>query len=262
MRKSVVEEHSIQIGNRNVSYLSCGQGPVIILLHGGLGNARFHWGKHLPILAKKFKVYAPDTRGHGNSTNPEDIWSYKQFAKDLQVFIEKMNLKTPYVCGYSDGGITAIEHAIQYPDVVSKYMIGGANRENTQEMIEEFGEFGFSPSGDVDFDKFRSCVKEHVDTLKQMHLQRGPEYWKTLVEGNAKLWTTPFKISDNQLTRITAELLIITGDRDEFIPIEQPISIYLSTQISRLAVSQNTGHGLPGDRMDWFINELIDFFIE
>ena len=65
-----------------------------------------------------------------------------------------------------------------------------------------------------------------------------------------------------QLTSITAELLIVTGDRNEMIPIEQPISMYLSTQTSRLAVSQNTGHGLPGDRIDWFINELIDFFIE
>ncbi len=262
MSKSVIEEYNIQIGNRNISYLTCGEGPVIILIHGGLGNSRLHWEKHLMILAKRFKVYAPDTRGHGNSTNPENIWSYKQFAKDLQEFVVKLELDNPYICGYSDGGIIALEHAIQFPDVVPKYIVGGANREMTQEIIEGFDVFGFSSTGVVDYNKFGLYFHDHVDTLKQMHKHREPDYWKTLVEGTANLWTTPFELSDSQLSKITAEIMIITGDRDEFVPFEQSISLYRSISKSRLAVSQNTGHMLPTDRMNWFINELIDFFIE
>src|SRR5688572_8182917 len=47
-------------------YAIYGEGPPIILLHGGLANTEY-FGNQIPVLAKQYTVFAVDSRGHGRS---------------------------------------------------------------------------------------------------------------------------------------------------------------------------------------------------
>ena len=43
-----------------------GSGEPLVLLHGGLADARF-FSRNVPALAERFRVYTPDARGHGHT---------------------------------------------------------------------------------------------------------------------------------------------------------------------------------------------------
>jgi pimeloyl-ACP methyl ester carboxylesterase len=44
-----------------------GDGPPLILLHGGMGHTGY-WENQIPVLSRQYKVIAVDSRGHGRST--------------------------------------------------------------------------------------------------------------------------------------------------------------------------------------------------
>jgi pimeloyl-ACP methyl ester carboxylesterase len=55
-----------------------GQGPPLVLLHGGAGSWR-HWARNIGLLARDWRVLAPDMPGLGESATPPtdfDLWSY------------------------------------------------------------------------------------------------------------------------------------------------------------------------------------------
>jgi pimeloyl-ACP methyl ester carboxylesterase len=63
------QEKNIRIDGLNVHYWEDGedQSRALLLIHGGLGDARLHWEPVLPILAETFHVLAPDLPGFGGS---------------------------------------------------------------------------------------------------------------------------------------------------------------------------------------------------
>jgi hypothetical protein len=74
-----------------IAYLDEGKGEVVVLLHGFSASAEEMWTKLplvptqvLPVLAKEYRVVAPDFRGHGGSDKPHEPKKYgKEMAGDL-----------------------------------------------------------------------------------------------------------------------------------------------------------------------------------
>ena len=61
-------DHFMRLGRLSVHYLAWGQPsrPPLILLHGGAAHA--HWWDHIaPVLSQRYRVLAPDLRGHGDT---------------------------------------------------------------------------------------------------------------------------------------------------------------------------------------------------
>ena len=58
-----------KIDNVQLHYLTAGQGPAVILLHGYAETSRM-WRPIIPLLAEKFTVIAPDLPGIGDSSIP------------------------------------------------------------------------------------------------------------------------------------------------------------------------------------------------
>ena len=55
MREAPVEERRLKVGEINIHYRVAGQGPAVLLLHGG-GNNGKEWKANLPPLAQRFRV--------------------------------------------------------------------------------------------------------------------------------------------------------------------------------------------------------------
>jgi pimeloyl-ACP methyl ester carboxylesterase len=82
--------------------------PGIVLLHGMTSSA-LNWMRVGPALADRYRVYALDMRGHGESIKPpRGTYSLRQTADDVIAFIEISGLQHPAVLGHSWGGATAI----------------------------------------------------------------------------------------------------------------------------------------------------------
>lgn len=109
----------------NLYYEKCGIGKPLILLHGN-GESHDIFNKAIPLLAKHFTVYAVDSRGHGKSSATSEL-HYADMAQDIYELVCGLDLDTPIVYGFSDGGIIALLMAIHYPDCLSEVIASGVN---------------------------------------------------------------------------------------------------------------------------------------
>ena len=115
----------LNTGSVTLHYEQSGSGRPLILLHGNGENSAI-FDAAMPLLAKRFTVYAIDSRGHGQSS-PVSEYHYADMAQDVAEFIRLLGLEQPIVYGFSDGGILALLLAIRHPDMVGGIIASGVN---------------------------------------------------------------------------------------------------------------------------------------
>jgi pimeloyl-ACP methyl ester carboxylesterase len=79
-----------------------GDGPALVLVHGGIGDGQTAWDAMLPHLADRFTCYLPSTRGRGLSADHPDH-SPPRLEDDVTAFIEGIG-ETASVVGWSGSG--------------------------------------------------------------------------------------------------------------------------------------------------------------
>lgn len=85
----------------------------LILIHGvSMGRRYFH--KQLPGLSVSHRVIAVDLRGHGGSEKPDTGHTIPQYARDLKLFIEALELDHPVLLGWSMGGFVIWDYIKQF----------------------------------------------------------------------------------------------------------------------------------------------------
>ena len=104
-------------------YNSYGQnGPPLIILHGLLGaNGNWHTLSRT-TFSEVARVYAVDQRNHGRSPHT-DRMDYPSMAADVREFIDRHDLGRVTLLGHSMGGKTAMQTAIDYPEVVDRLIV-------------------------------------------------------------------------------------------------------------------------------------------
>jgi len=105
-----------------LNYFQTGAGPHLILLHGLFGSAG-----NFRTLARQFGEYftvsALDLRNHGASPHDDDV-SFDAMAADIIEFMDDHDIDQSAVMGHSLGGKVAMQIALNYPDRISKLVIG------------------------------------------------------------------------------------------------------------------------------------------
>ena len=124
-------------------YIERGHGDPIILLHGN-GESSDYFRGQLDAFARRFHVYAIDTRGHGKTPIGEKPFAIRQFAEDLLCFMDAHQIEKAHLLGFSDGGNIAMVFAMRHPDRVGRLILNGANLDphgvkRTTQIPIEFG---------------------------------------------------------------------------------------------------------------------------
>ena len=106
------QSHMIDLPAGRFHYLSWGaeqsELPCALLLHGVTSSAQ-SWVRVGPALANRYRVYALDMRGHGDSIKPsKGAYSLRHTADDAAAFIDILGLERPLLMGHSWGGATAM----------------------------------------------------------------------------------------------------------------------------------------------------------
>ena len=107
-------------------YTEKGFGTPLVLLHGNGENGEY-FKNQIDYFAKKYRVIAVDTRGHGKSPRGNKPFRLETFADGLKSFLDENNLKRVNLLGFSDGGNIALIFTLKYPDYVNKLAVNGAN---------------------------------------------------------------------------------------------------------------------------------------
>ena len=103
-------------------YMTAGQGPVVILLHGYAETSRM-WRPIIPLLAKHFRVIAPDLPGIGDSSIPADGLDMKSAAVRIHALARSLNVDKARVVGHDIGLMVAYAYAAQFPSETEKLVL-------------------------------------------------------------------------------------------------------------------------------------------
>jgi len=103
-------------------YLTGGQGPAVLLLHGYAETSRM-WRPLIPILAKKFRVIAPDLPGIGDSAIPPDGLDMQSAAVRIHALVRSLGVEKARVVGHDIGLMVAYAYAARFPAETEKLVL-------------------------------------------------------------------------------------------------------------------------------------------
>lgn len=105
-----------------IHYLTEGNGPPIILLHGYAETSHM-WLPLIGKLATNHTVIAPDLRGFGDSGTPADGYTKKLMAQDIHALVQSIGIKSAAVVGHDIGLMVAYAYAAQYPAETNRVVL-------------------------------------------------------------------------------------------------------------------------------------------
>jgi 3-oxoadipate enol-lactonase len=116
---------------------SVGRGPVLLLLHEGVGDSRM-WDPVWPSLTARYRAIRYDVRGYGRSPAASQEFT---LLGDLTAVLDHFGVASAHVAGCSMGGGTALEFALAQPERVMSLVllcpgIGGYPYPETSELDE------------------------------------------------------------------------------------------------------------------------------
>ncbi len=235
----------VSVNGVPIFYAQFGEGPAVLLLHGGLGNSNY-WGHQIRALAQNFAVTVMDTRGHGRSALTSPEFGFDIFADDVASLLALLGIASTSVVGWSDGAITGLQLAITRPNLVTGLFAFGAN--------STVG--GLKPGGaraPVFASYAARCASEYTQ------LSPHPERWPQLTAGLGAMWRTQPNFTKKQLAMIQSPTVISDGEYDEVIKREQ--TELLSQQIpnAKLTIQPGVSHFAMLQNPTQFNRALVEF---
>lgn len=264
-KSSGTESEYVHANGIEMHVLLSGDGPPLLMIHGGMGTALDNFSAAISALSSTFKIVAPDSRGHGKTRNPERELSYSLMADDIAELISEMELDRPCIFGWSDGGQIALDLAIRYPDLPGAIAVGGAYIRLTDEYFEGAKSVGIQGPGDVDYELFKDNAPEAVEHWSELHAGQGEGYWKELFLALSYAQMNPPPYDESDLKKIIAPTLIFLGDRDKVVPVEQAVEMYRNIPSAELAIVPDADHSLRRNSPlitrlanDFFAKQLVE----
>jgi pimeloyl-ACP methyl ester carboxylesterase len=183
-------------------YAEFGQGPPVILLHGGLANSNY-WGLQVRALAPSYHVIVLDSRGHGRSSRNATPMGYDLMASDVLALMDYLHLDKAAIVGWSDGAIIGLDITIHHPERVARLYAFAAN--SNPSGVKEVGR---SPV----FTEFTARA-----AAEYAQLSPTPGQFKQFVADIEHMWATQPDFTAAQLQGIAVPVWIVDADHDEAI---------------------------------------------
>ena len=111
-----------EVNGVKLHYLVAGKGDPVVLLHG-FAETSHMWRPLIAKLSDKHTVIAPDLRGFGQSSSPEDGYSKKAMAQDIHALVKSLKYDRIRLVGHDIGLMVAYAYAAQYPDEVDRLVL-------------------------------------------------------------------------------------------------------------------------------------------
>ncbi len=112
---------AITIEDDLVHYEVLGRGRPVILLHSWLGSWRY-WVPAMQQLSMKYRTYALDLWGFGDSGRDTKRYDFRSQVKLLDQFMEKLGITKAALIGHGLGASIIVRYALEYPDRVPRLM--------------------------------------------------------------------------------------------------------------------------------------------
>lgn len=244
---------TVRANGLDIAYDVHGAGPALVLLHGATSAGREDFAAQLPLMSKAFLVHVPDARGHGRTRwDAADGFSYEWLVDDLKAFVDELGLQTFHLLGFSMGGMTALQFASQWPERLRTLVLVGITTQ--REPRASVGRRLMDP--EVILARNPAWAAE----LSRRHDPvQGAGAWQRLLPAIAADIARQPLLAPAELHGIDCPALVVCGDRDPFVPVEQASALARQLPDGRLFVAPECGHEVMVRRPGLF-NEAVSGF--
>ncbi|KAF4336230.1 Valacyclovir hydrolase [Fusarium beomiforme] len=222
----------------------------IVMDHGGLGYSAYFGSVISRLISKGYYVIAVDRRGHGRSTfNKDDVFTFDQFAKDINDQLKHVGVSEYNVVGWSDGAITTLSALIDpvLSEPIKKAFIfgGSANPEQTNSTFSS-----------------TEIFSEFVSRCRTEYAQLQPHANFTLFGSKVvTLESTLPQFTDEQLGSIDGPRVIIVGaEHEEAVNRDVPEKLHRAIKGSHIEVLKGVSHFAPLQDPDQFTEAVEKWF--
>jgi pimeloyl-ACP methyl ester carboxylesterase len=239
----------IHVNGIDLHWSETGEGEPLLWLHGGMGCGD-DWRYIFKEPPSGYRIIAPDLRGHGSSANPSGVFTFRQCAQDVLALVAHLGLARVKALGLSGGGIVLLHIATVSPATVESMVVVSAPPYFPEQARRVQRQFSEAMIGPAEMERMR---KRHVHG--EMQIQQLFAMVHAFAETYDDVNFTP-----PYLSTISADTLIVFGDRDPLYPVEIAIEMYRAIPRSYLWVVPNGGHGpVFGPAASTFSATALDF---
>jgi proline iminopeptidase len=287
-------ESRIQAGQASLYAREIGQGPPVIVLHGGPDFDHRYLLPDLDRLADGFRLIYYDQRGRGQSAHrvqPEDITLLSD-VDDLDTVRDHFRLESAALLGHSWGAVLALEYALRHPTRVSHLILMNPAPVSAIDLAVLRKAYVLKLGADMDRQRaivasaaYKDGDPEAVTARYRLHfkpaLTRPEDYEKLMATMKAgfvsqgKTGILKARAVEDRLMRDTWDVdgydllpklrnlriptLVISGDHD-FIPGEIATHIAEAIPNARLVMLKECGHFAYLECADGVRKAFNDFF--
>ncbi|MGW3497438.1 alpha/beta fold hydrolase [Streptomyces sp. NPDC001020] len=276
-----LKQHRVPTSLGEIAVAETGEGPVLVMLHGGGPGASgvSNYLQNLPALARHFRVVLPDQPGFGDSYRPDEEDLEQRSITEITVdalfqALDALGIDTFHLLGNSLGGAAALAMAQQRPERVTRLVLmapgggwlpfGPTPTEGQKEMFRYYNGGGPSEKKMAAF--IRTMVFDHKQfgedvvraryeaSLDESHIAFYHRYNAAFARrgGMDPLW--------RELHRITAPTLLLWGRDDRTITLDGAQLMLKQIRDVQLHVFGRCGHWVQLERRREF-DDLVTGFL-
>ena len=267
------EQKSEWIFGQKIAYYEAGSGPTVVMLHGLATRAADDWGTCIGPFATHHHVLAPDQLGFGASDKPLIDYGIQTWVDMLGEFLRVKKVTDFTLLGESLGGWICAQYTIQalgpapaagpsfaLPAPRKLILVDAAGHRHLAEQLTSGGG-GASVEGSM---RLLSAIFFEPSRRSETEIRR--KFEAILSKGDG--WTIHSIMSnrgiiaesvDDKLAGISIPTLVVWGDSDQIIPVDDGRDFALRIPGARLALIPKSGHAPAIERPEEFLDAAVPF---
>jgi 2-hydroxymuconate-semialdehyde hydrolase len=250
-----------------------GDGPPVLLLHGsGPGvTAWANWRLTIPVLARHFRVIAPDIVGFGFTERPEGIvYGLDAWTAHAVGVLDALGIERAHVVGNSFGGSLAMSLAIRQPERVGRLVLMGSVGVPFAITPGLDAVWGYEPSVEAMegllhlFAYDRALIGPDLAHLRyEASIRPGvQEAYRAMFPAPRQLALDAMTHPVDAIASITAPTLVVHGREDQVIPLQNAFDLLGLIDDAQLHVFGHCGHWTQLEHAAAFTTLVSDFLLE
>jgi pimeloyl-ACP methyl ester carboxylesterase len=254
------------LDSMEIGYDEDGSGIPVLFIHG-FPHDRSLWAPQLQGLTAQARCIAPDLRGFGESSVAPP-WSMDRYADDLVGLMDVLRIERAVVAGLSMGGYVAFALWRRHPQRVRGLALcntrSGADSEEAREkrraLMAKARTDGSSAVADALVPGMigKSTRDKRPEITNAVHRMISSVPADGIIGALQAMMERPD--STPTLSTINVPTVIVTGDEDVVIPIEDARSMHAAIRGSTIEVISGAGHLSNLERPAAF-NHIVSEFL-